>query len=211
MGRARPVSFKQHCSTNRAPPHRAPARGARKIIPPGKIYKRGRVCYYVHDVPPAQADRAAEAAATQNTKAEGKHLKIVVIDGQGGSIGKAVVEQLKKNLPAYELTAIGTNSMASASMLKAGADNVATGENPVVVACRDADIVIGPIGIIQADALMGEITPAMALAVSACRAKKILIPISKCRIRVVGAASMGLTETIKLVCDEVRDVLAELE
>ena len=138
-------------------------------------------------------------------------MKIVVIDGQGGSIGKAVVEQLKKNLPAYELTAIGTNSMASASMLKAGADNVATGENPVVVACRDADIVIGPIGIIQADALMGEITPAMALAVSACRAKKILIPISKCRIRVVGAASRGLTETIKLVCDEVRDVLAELE
>ena len=137
-------------------------------------------------------------------------MKIVVIDGQGGSIGKAVVEQLKKNLPEYELTAIGTNSIATSNMLKAGADSAATGENPVLVACRDADVIVGPIGIVQADSLLGEITPKMALAVSECHAKKVLIPISKCRISVVGTHSMGLTDYIRLVPDEVRAAAEEL-
>lgn len=131
-------------------------------------------------------------------------MKIVVIDGQGGSIGKAIVEQLKKNLPEYPLTAIGTNSIAASNMLKAGADHAVTGENPVVVACADADIIAGPIGIIQANALLGEITPTMALAVSESHAKKILIPMSQCKISVVGTQSMGLSEYIKLLVEEVR-------
>ncbi len=131
-------------------------------------------------------------------------MKIVVIDGQGGSIGKAIVEQLKKSLPHYDLTAIGTNSIAATNMLRAGADRAATGENPVLVACADADVIAGPIGIIQANALLGEITPAMSLAVSESRAKKILIPMTQCRISVVGTQSMGLSDYIKLLVEEVQ-------
>ncbi|MEG2633085.1 MAG: DUF3842 family protein [Oscillospiraceae bacterium] len=138
-------------------------------------------------------------------------MKIVIIDGQGGSIGKAIVDQLKKNVTAYELTAIGTNSIAASNMLKAGADNVATGENPVIVACAEADIICGPIGIIQANALLGEITPAMSLAVSESHAKKVLIPMSKCRISVVGTQNMGLSDYIKLLVEEVKVAIAEIE
>ncbi len=135
-------------------------------------------------------------------------LKIVVIDGQGGSIGKAIVEQLRKSLPNEEITAIGTNSIAASNMLRAGASCAVTGENPVIVASADADIIAGPIGIIQANALLGEITPAMALAVSESRAKKILIPMSQCRISVVGTQSMGLSDYIKLLADEVSAYVA---
>ena len=91
--------------------------------------------------------------------------KIVVIDGQGGRLGQMVVEGIKKEGLTAELVAIGTNSSATAAMLKAGADAAATGENPVVVACRTADVIVGPIGIVAADSLLGEITPAMAVAV----------------------------------------------
>lgn len=90
-------------------------------------------------------------------------MKLVIIDGQGGKMGRAVIEQLKKNLPYLEIYAIGTNSIATSAMLKAGADYGATGENPVIVGARTADIIIGPIGIVIADALMGEITPSMLL------------------------------------------------
>ena len=89
--------------------------------------------------------------------------KITIIDGQGGRMGKALIEHLKREFPEQELLAIGTNSIATASMLKAGADYGATGENPVLVAARDSDIIIGPIGIVIADSLFGEVTPAMAI------------------------------------------------
>ena len=82
-------------------------------------------------------------------------MKILVIDGQGGKIGKMLVENLKKNLPEYEIIAFGTNSIATATMLKAGADFGATGENPVIVNCIDADIIIGPLRIIISNALLG--------------------------------------------------------
>ncbi|MEF9988669.1 MAG: DUF3842 family protein, partial [Christensenella sp.] len=104
-----------------------------------------------------------------------------------------------------------TNSIAASNMLKAGADNVATGENPVIVACAEADIICGPIGIIQANALLGEITPAMSLAVSESHAKKVLIPMSKCRISVVGTQNMGLSDYIKLLVEEVKVAIAEIE
>ena len=99
-------------------------------------------------------------------------MKIIVIDGQGGKMGKGVVEQLKKAHPGLELIAVGTNSIATSAMLKAGADAGATGENPVVVNSRDADIIIGPIGIVIANSLLGEITPAMAVAVGAVPPRK---------------------------------------
>lgn len=95
--------------------------------------------------------------------------KIVVIDGQGGRMGKTVVEQLKNTYPDLPLTAIGTNSIATSAMLKAGADLGATGENPVITACRDADLIIGPLGIVIADSLLGEITPAMSSAIGSSR------------------------------------------
>ena len=92
-------------------------------------------------------------------------MKILVIDGQGGRMGKALVETLRRRGFSGEILAVGTNSAATAAMLKAGADEGATGENPVVVASRRADVILGPMGIIAANSLLGEITPAMALAV----------------------------------------------
>ena len=119
--------------------------------------------------------------------------KITVIDGQGGRMGKTIIEQLKKEFPDQELLAIGTNSIATAAMLKAGADHGATGENPVIVAARDSDIIIGPIGIVMADSLFGEVTPAMALAVGDSPAQKILIPMNGCGVQVAGVEELPLS------------------
>jgi len=121
-------------------------------------------------------------------------LKILVIDGQGGKMGRLVIEQLKQNLPEIELTAIGTNSIATASMLKAGADYGATGENPVLVNCTDADIIIGPIGVIAANSFLGEITPAMASAIGQSKAQKLLFPTSRCNITVMGTQELPFSE-----------------
>ncbi|HIY59547.1 MAG TPA: DUF3842 family protein [Candidatus Eisenbergiella pullistercoris] len=124
-------------------------------------------------------------------------MKIVVMDGQGGRMGALLCEKLKKNwkeLPdGTLLTAIGTNSAATAAMLKAGADCGATGENPVLVACRDADFIIGPLGIIAADSLMGEVTPAMAVAVGSSPAQKILLPVNRCNHHVVGVQDYSMS------------------
>jgi hypothetical protein len=134
-------------------------------------------------------------------------LKIVVIDGQGGRMGKMVVEQLKGVLPNYELIAIGTNSIATAAMLKAGADFGATGENPVVFNCADADIIIGPLGIVIANALLGEVTPSMALAVGQSSAHKVLIPINKCNNAVVGVQELSYKEYVDLAIEQVKRIV----
>lgn len=130
-------------------------------------------------------------------------MKIVVIDGQGGSIGKAIVEQLVKKIDVESIFCIGTNSVATANMLKAGAKYGASGENPVVVACRDADYIIGPIGIIMADSMLGEISPLMAQAVGASNAHKILIPINKC-LTVAGVQNLTLSDYIKIAVDSIQ-------
>ncbi|MEY8352450.1 DUF3842 family protein [Lachnospiraceae bacterium 54-53] len=134
-------------------------------------------------------------------------MKIVIIDGQGGKMGQSVIAQLKKSHPELPVIAIGTNSIATSAMLKAGADAGATGENPVLVACRDADAIIGPIGIVIADSLLGEITPAMAEAIGKSRAYKILIPINKCNHYVVGCENLSLTESIGQVIKQVENLL----
>ena len=130
-------------------------------------------------------------------------MKIVVIDGQGGSIGKAIVEQLVKKVDVESIFCIGTNSVATANMLKAGAKYGASGENPVIVACRDADYIIGPIGIIMADSMLGEISPLMAQSVGASNAHKILIPINKC-LTVAGVQNLTLSDYIKIAVDSIQ-------
>ncbi len=123
-------------------------------------------------------------------------MKVVIIDGQGGRLGQLLVEEIIREKPDCDLLAIGTNSIATGAMLKAGAKQAATGENPVLVACRDADVIIGPIGIVSADSLLGEITPAMAAAVGQSHALKLLLPVSHCNNQVVGVRQMTMTEMV---------------
>jgi dihydrodipicolinate reductase len=123
-------------------------------------------------------------------------MHILVIDGQGGRMGAQMVEMAKRTAPAALVTAVGTNSIATAAMLRAGADAAATGENAVIVTCRTADVIVGPIGIVIADAMLGEVTPAMAVAVGQSTAEKLLLPVNHCNNLVVGAAGMTFAELI---------------
>ena len=129
-------------------------------------------------------------------------MKIVVIDGQGGRLGKLLVEAVKERLPQAEVLAVGTNGIATATMQKAGADYVATGENPVVRGVMDADVVLGPLGIVVAHSILGEVTPRMAEAVGGCRGKKILIPMNSRGVSVAGTQEMGLAGYVKLAADQ---------
>lgn len=129
-------------------------------------------------------------------------MNILIVDAQGGGIGKQLVSMLKKNRPEYEITAVGTNSIATSAMLKAGADHSATGENAVIVGCRRADCIIGPVGIVIADSMYGEITPAMAVAVGQSPAVKILLPINHCSNIIVGVSNLNTTALIKNVLEE---------
>jgi NAD(P)-dependent dehydrogenase (short-subunit alcohol dehydrogenase family) len=128
-------------------------------------------------------------------------MKIVVIDGQGGGMGRAIVENLRARRIDGEIVAVGTNSAATSTMLAANADYGVTGENALIVNCRDADYIMGPMGILVADALHGEISPAMAVAVGQSKAKKILLPISRCNTYVVGVEHLALGEYISLAVD----------
>ena len=132
--------------------------------------------------------------------------KILIIDGQGGMLGKQLVEDVKKILPESEVIAVGTNIMATNSMLKAGADNGATGENAVVVCARTADIIVGPVGIAIADSLLGEITPQMAAAVGQSNAKKVLIPVNKCNNIIVGVCDKKTSELIHDAIETVKEI-----
>ena len=120
-------------------------------------------------------------------------MKIVVVDGQGGKLGKLLIEGLKSRCPQVPVYALGTNSIATATMLKAGADFGATGENPVVRGVMDADVVLGPMGIVVAHAILGEVTPAMAEAIGGCRARKILVPMNSCGVVVAGVQEQPLS------------------
>lgn len=132
--------------------------------------------------------------------------KVLIIDGQGGLLGKQMVEAVKDLLPDAEIIAVGTNIMATNTMLKAGADNGATGENAVIVCARTADIIVGPIGIAIADSLLGEITPAMAVAVGQSAAKKVLIPVNKCNNMIVGIGDKKTSDLIKEAIEMIADI-----
>lgn len=134
-------------------------------------------------------------------------MNILVIDAQGGGIGRQIITAIKKNFPRQDVTAVGTNSAAASAMLKAGADRAATGENAVVVCCRNADLIIGPVGIVIADALLGEITPGMAVAVGQSRAKRILVPVNHCDNYIVGVPDLTMARLIDGVVKEVEKYL----
>lgn len=134
-------------------------------------------------------------------------MKVLIIDGQGGGLGKLLVEELK-NEAGIEITAVGTNSSAAAAMHKAGASQAATGENSVIVGCRKADVIVGAVGIAVADSLLGEITPAMAAAVGQSNAKKILIPANKCDIIIAGCEPKTVTAYVQDAAAKVRSLLS---
>ena len=129
-------------------------------------------------------------------------MKVAVIDGQGGRMGQMIIERIRSQSIPCELTAIGTNSIATSVMLKAGAVAGATGENPVIAACRRADVIIGPVGIIAADSLLGEVTPKMAAAVGQSAAKKLLLPVNMCDIVIIGTSALSLGRLIEEAVEE---------
>ncbi len=124
-------------------------------------------------------------------------MQVLVIDGQGGGLGRQLVSAIKERFPNIEVLAVGTNSMATAAMLRAGADQAATGENSVVVASSRAEVILGPIGIVIADSMMGEITPRMAVAIGQSHAKRILIPVNLCDNIIVGVAESSMTRNVQ--------------
>ena len=135
-------------------------------------------------------------------------MKILIVDGQGGGIGRQLVEALKRE-GERDITCVGTNAIATSAMLRAGAARAATGENAVAVACREAEVIAGPVGIVIADALLGEVTPRMAAAVGQSLARKVLIPVNQCGNFVVGVP-LGAT-TAQLVAQAVEVILHPAE
>ena len=130
--------------------------------------------------------------------------KVLVIDGQGGRIGAALIAKLADN-PDLEITCVGANSAATAAMMKAGAARGATGENPVRVLSREADIIAGPVGIVLADSMLGEITEKMASAVSSSKAIRVLIPVARCRTLVAGCRDASLSSLIDDAAAKIAD------
>lgn len=128
-------------------------------------------------------------------------MKVLIIDGQGGGLGRQLVTVIKERYPQVEVLAVGTNSLATGAMLRAGADQAATGENSVVVASARADVIMGPVGIVIADSMLGEITPKMALAVGQSRAKRILIPVNLCENIIVGVSDTSMSKNVQNAAD----------
>ncbi|MFV0465501.1 MAG: DUF3842 family protein [Lachnospiraceae bacterium] len=136
-------------------------------------------------------------------------MKILVIDGQGGGVGRSLVEKIAREYPEAVIVAVGTNANATANMLKGGSIEAATGENAVIYNCERTDLIIGPIGIIMANAMMGEITPAMARAVSSSKAKVVLIPLNQTHAFIAGLKEKKVTEYIEDAIELIGDMVWE--
>ena len=134
-------------------------------------------------------------------------MRVLVIDGQGGGLGRQLVTAVKEYDQSIEVLAVGTNSAATNAMLKAGADQAATGENSVVVASERVDVIMGPVGIVIADSMLGEITPRMAVAVGQSRAKRILIPVNLCDNIVVGVSDVSMGKNVQNAIDALKKSL----
>lgn len=135
-------------------------------------------------------------------------MLIVVMDAQGGGVGKLVVEQIKRAMPDQSVTAVGVNALATAAMLRAGADQGATGENAVRVMAQKADVIIAPIGMVLCDAMLGEVTAAMACAVGASDAHKILLPMNRCSAVIPGYPKQTMQETAAAAVRELQGYIA---
>ena len=136
-------------------------------------------------------------------------MNITIIDGHGGLLGAQLIKEIKTQTDCSDITAVGTNASATSAMLKAGASKAATGENPVIVACKKADVIIGPVGIVIADSLYGEITPAMALAVAQADAIRILIPMNKCGNIIAGVSDVTTGALIDDVIAKLKVIVAQ--
>lgn len=135
-------------------------------------------------------------------------MNVLIVDAQGGGIGRQLITEIKKGLPDITITAVGTNTAATAAMLKAGADEAATGENAVAVCSKKADVIIGPVGIVIADSMLGEITPRMAVSIARSPAKRILIPVNHCDNIVVGVGELNIGRLIQDVIHRLRELLS---
>ena len=124
-------------------------------------------------------------------------MKLVVIDGQGGGVGKSLVAALKARMPDQPVIALGTNVQATAAMLRAGADAGATGESAIRYQCKTADVIVGVAGILHANAMMGEISPGIAAAVSLSEAQKVLVPLERCGLNIAGVGKQSLDSLIR--------------
>jgi prephenate dehydrogenase len=135
-------------------------------------------------------------------------LEIAVVDGQGGGIGKALVEALRAEFGGkVRITALGTNAIATAAMLRAGADTGATGENAVAVCSAHSDVIVGSLGIIAADSMMGELTPRMAQAIASCGARKVLLPLNRCGLFVAGVSPRPVEQSISDAVETIRSFM----
>lgn len=151
---------------------------------------------------------AAGYAIISVYRLDGVFMRIAVIDGQGGGIGRTVIETLRKRLgDELVIVALGTNALATSSMLKAGANEGATGENAVVVSAPKADVIIGSLAILAANSMLGELTPAMARAVAESPAQKVLIPLNRCRLSVMGVTGKPLPHYVEDVVDFIRTMM----
>lgn len=133
-------------------------------------------------------------------------MYIGVVDGQGGGVGRAIVTELKTRFPSHRVVALGTNAMATGSMLRAGADEGATGENAIIHTAPRCDLILGPVGIVLANAMLGELSPAMALAIGGCDAIKVLIPMPQAHLRIAGYEDRPLGQLIALAMDQVQAI-----
>ena len=124
-------------------------------------------------------------------------MKIMVMDGQGGGVGRSLIEELHSRYPEAELIAVGTNATATSNMMKGGTNEGATGENAVIYNSARVDAILGPIGIVMANAMLGEITPRMAEAVASSDVPVLLIPMSRCNAQVMGVENRKLADNIR--------------
>lgn len=134
-------------------------------------------------------------------------MKLAVIDGQGGGIGATIIKGIRQAIDQdVEILALGTNSAATTRMMKAGANRGATGENAIVLTCKMVDLIIGPIGIIMANSMMGEVSPAMAAAVTSSSAPKILLPLTQENVILVGASEEPLPHLVERAIRKIKEI-----
>ncbi|WP_138205401.1 DUF3842 family protein [Haloimpatiens lingqiaonensis] len=130
-------------------------------------------------------------------------MRVAVIDGLGGGLGKVIIEKIREQYKeGFEIIALGTNSLATSSMIKGGAHAAATGENAIKVMSQEVDVIIGPIAMLVANSMMGEITPVMSEAIAISKARKIILPLNRCNVITVGTRQLSMSQMVNLVIEE---------